>query len=192
MNKIGEFSRQFGLGTIAEALGVEFTAHKAADDAYATMKVAEAICKEEGLSLLGVLEKYGIDAGRIENYEVTQSSSVLSRKAAAESLARKEKIERARAAFHEYVDKHKRYRNKNGAKKFLSVSFSKKLEQNVELCKELCDDLFKQGGFYCFRADECNRFICEENETGPVVERMREKGVEVLTPRQLKDLLQGE
>ena len=192
MNKIGEFSRQFGLGTIAEALGVEFTAHKAADDAYATMKVAEAICKEEGLSLLGVLEKYGIDAGRIENYEVTQSSSVLSRKAAAESLARKEKIERARAAFHEYVDKHKRYRNKNGAKKFLSVSFSKKLEQNVELCKELCDDLFKQGGFYCFRADECNRFICEENETGPVVDRMREKGVEVLTPRQLKDLLQGE
>ena len=30
MNKIGVFNRQFGLGSIAEALGVEFTPHRAA------------------------------------------------------------------------------------------------------------------------------------------------------------------
>ena len=43
MNVVGEFSRQFGLGAIADQLGVEFTAHRAVDDAYATMKVAEAM-----------------------------------------------------------------------------------------------------------------------------------------------------
>lgn len=75
MNKIGVFNRQFGLGSIAEALGVEFTPHRAADDAYATMKIAEAMCREEGLDFSALLKKYEITAGHIENYEVRQNTS---------------------------------------------------------------------------------------------------------------------
>lgn len=76
MNRIGVFNRQFGLGSIAEDLGVEFTPHRAwPDDAYATMRVAEAMCREEALTFSALLEKYGIEPGRIENYEVTQNSS---------------------------------------------------------------------------------------------------------------------
>ena len=55
MNAVGEFSRQFGLGAIAQELGVEFTAHRAVDDAYATMKVAEAMCKAAGLNFAQLL-----------------------------------------------------------------------------------------------------------------------------------------
>ena len=76
MNTIGEFSRQFGLGAIAEQLGVEFTPHRAVDDAYATMRVAEAMCKAENATFVELLEKYQITVGRIENYEVTQNTSV--------------------------------------------------------------------------------------------------------------------
>ena len=76
MNVIGEFSRQFGLGTIAKELGVEFTAHRAVDDAYATMKVAEAMCNASGLTFPQLLEKYQITMGRIENYEIRQNTSV--------------------------------------------------------------------------------------------------------------------
>ena len=39
MNVRREFSRQLGLGAMAEELGVEFTPHRAVDDAYATMRV---------------------------------------------------------------------------------------------------------------------------------------------------------
>ena len=90
MNRKGDFSRQFGLGAIAEELGVEFTAHCAVDDAYATMKVAEAMCKEEGLTFSQLLEKYEITLGVIENYEISQMSStaLVEYKAAPFSLSR--------------------------------------------------------------------------------------------------------
>ncbi|MBQ5926852.1 MAG: 3'-5' exonuclease [Clostridia bacterium] len=192
MNKIGTFSHQFGLGTIAEALGVEFTAHKAADDAYATMKIAEAICKEEGLSLPEVVEKYKISLGKIENYTVTQSRSVASQQAAEDAVKRKELREKARAEFHEYVDKNKRFRNKNGDKKHLKVSFSKTLELNGELCKTLLKELFEKGGYYCFRADECNVFVCEENEQSVILERVKEHGATVVTADGFRKILNGE
>ena len=75
MNTIGEFSRQFALGTIADELGVCFTPHRAVDDAFATMKVAQALCEKHSLSLLALLKKYEIVLGKIENYEITQNDS---------------------------------------------------------------------------------------------------------------------
>ena len=39
MNTENDFTRQCGLGTMAQQLGVEFVPHRAADDAYATMRV---------------------------------------------------------------------------------------------------------------------------------------------------------
>ena len=67
MNKVGEYSKQLGLGKIAEELGVKFTPHRAVDDAYATMRVAEALCKAENCSLTELIKKYQITLGRIED-----------------------------------------------------------------------------------------------------------------------------
>ncbi len=46
MTSINDFSRQFGLEYITKDLDVEFTPHRAADDAYATMRVMQALCKK--------------------------------------------------------------------------------------------------------------------------------------------------
>ncbi len=105
MNKIGVFNRQFGLGSIAEALGVEFTPHRAADDAYATMKIAEAICREEGLDFSALLKKYEITAGHIENYEVRQNTSSAYAAYVAEAQRRKEEREKARVEFNNFIDR---------------------------------------------------------------------------------------
>ena len=104
MNRIGEFSRQFGLGSISQELGVEFTAHRAVDDAYATMKVAEAMCKEEGLTFLELLEKYQITLGKIQNYEITQTTSTAFVEYKKAQEKRKEEREKLKAEFHIFAD----------------------------------------------------------------------------------------
>ena len=62
----GGFSQQCGLGAIASELGVEFTPHRAVDDAYATMRVCEAMCGREQTDVKGIASKYKIRAGRTE------------------------------------------------------------------------------------------------------------------------------
>lgn len=114
MNKIGDFSRQFGLETIANDLGVTFTPHRAVDDAYATMKIAEAMCKEENCSFTQLLKKYAVTTGRIENYEITQSTSAAFIAYKQEREKQKEERERARVEFHVFADREKRKRRKTG------------------------------------------------------------------------------
>ena len=106
MNRVGDFSRQFGLGVIAEELKVEFVAHRAVDDAYATMKIAEALCKEEGkdVALLDLLKKYQITMGRIANYEISQTTSAAYVDYKKEIERRKEMREKLKAEFHVFAD----------------------------------------------------------------------------------------
>ena len=191
MNKIGEFNRQFGLGLIAEALGVEFTAHKAADDAYATMKVAEAICKEENLTLIELFKKYNIQLGKIENYEVFPTTSKALKKYQKEVAAAKEKRERARALFHEFVDKSRKLRNKNGVMKGLAVSFSRLVEEQLEKSKALLLKMFEKGGFFAYRIDECKIYVCTEGENGPRLLRAQENGATIMTDEEFDRYLDG-
>lgn len=191
MNKIGEFNRQFGLGVIAEALGIEFTAHKAADDAYATMKVAEAICKEENVKLPQLIEKYQIQLGRIENYEVFPTYSKASKKYQKDTALAKEKRERARASFHEFVDKNRKLRNKNGVMKGLAVSFSRLLEEQTEKSRALVLKMFEKGGFFAYRIDECKIYVCTDGESGPRLTRAQENGAKIMTDEDFSRYLEN-
>lgn len=191
MNKIGEFSRQFGLGIIAQELGVEFTAHRAVDDAYATMKIAEAMCKEEGLSFAQLLDKYKIQKGRIENYEITQTTSEAFIAHKKEVECRKEERERAKAAFHVFVDREKCRRAKEGALKGKNVCFSHPLELDLPLAKGLVKDIFAQGGFLTYRAEECDMYVCFENESGPRLKSVQSKGARIFTPEQFQEFLRS-
>ncbi len=168
MNRVGDFSRQFGLGIIAKELGVQFVAHRAVDDAYATMKIAEAMCKEEGenATLPALLNKYGITLGKIENYEITQttSSGLTAYREAQER--KKEERERAKAAFYRFMDKEKRKRAKEGLLKNRTVCFSHPLEQDLPLSKKLLSAAFAEGAFFTSRAEECDLYICFEGEGG--------------------------
>ena len=166
MNRKGEFSRQFGLGAIAEELGVEFTAHCAVDDAYATMKVAEAMCKEEGLTFQQLLEKYEITLGVIENYEISQMSSTALVEYKAAQERRKEEREQKKAEFYRFFDREKRKRKKEGKLKGQTVCFSHPLELELELSKKLLTAVFAEAGYFTSKAEECDIYVCFEGENG--------------------------
>lgn len=166
MNKISEFSRQFGLQTIADELKVEFTPHRAVDDAYATMRIAEALCKELQTDFAGLLNYYQITMGRIENYEITQNTSV-AYKLHLETVARKkEERERCRVEFHAFYDKEKRKRAKDGKLKNKRVCFSHSLIFDIARAKSLLEGAFKQSAFYSFQAENCDIYVYADGETG--------------------------
>ena len=192
MNRIGVFNRQFGLGSIAEDLGVEFTPHRAADDAYATMRVAEAMCREEALTFSALLEKYGIEPGRIENYEVTQNSSTAQRAYLKAAQAKKEAREAARIEFHNFADREKRRRKKEGRLKNKTVCFSHPLEERTDLSKPLLSALFAEGGFYGFRAEECDFYVHFEGEGGPRIKSASARGARLVTAEEFSSFLKKE
>ena len=189
MNKIGEFSRQFGLGTIAEQLGVEFTPHRAVDDAYATMKIAEAMCKEEGVGLVELIEKYQIDLGKIENYEVTQNSSVAQREHFAEAARRKEAREQQRVKFHQFIDRAKRKRAKEGKLKGKKVCFSHPVELIGEQAESLAVAAISAGAFITYRAEECDLYVRLETETGARLLSAQKGKARLFSPEEFLEFL---
>lgn len=189
MNRIKEFSRQFGLGSIAKELGVEFTAHRAVDDAYATMKIAEAMCKEEGLTFFDLLKKYEIQLGSIENYEITPITSSALVAYRQEQERKKEEREKRKVAFHVFADKEKRKRSKEGKLKGKTVCFSHPLELELTLAKTLISKVFACGGYHTYRAEECTLYVCFENETGARLKSAQDAGAKIMTPDALQAYL---
>ncbi len=189
MNKIKEFSRQFGLGIIAQELGVEFTAHRAVDDAYATMKIAEAMCKEEGCTLPELIEKYQIQMGKIADYEITQTASKACIEYKRELERQKEERERLRAEFHVFADREKRRRAKEGLLRGKSICFSHPLELQLPLSKRLLTAAFAQGAYFTYRAEECDFYVCLEGESGPRLKSVQNKGARVFTPEAFEEYL---
>ena len=190
MNTIGEYSRQFGLGAIAQELGVSFTAHRAVDDAFATMKVAQALCEKHALSLPDLIEKYEITLGKIENYEITQSdSTAFSRFKEAREKAKEER-EKARAQFHIFADRAKRRRAKDGALKNKTVCFSHAVELETERAQTLLVRAFAQAARLTYRAEECDLYICFAGESGGRLKSAQERGARVLTPEEFAEILE--
>jgi methyl coenzyme M reductase alpha subunit len=188
MNKVGDFSRQFGLGTIAERMGVEFTAHKAKDDAFATMKVAEAMCKEENCSLEELIKRYEITLGRIENFEITSAFSKRSKEYALEQAKRKEEKEKRRAQFHKYVEKARKYRKKDGILKGKMISFSRGIELDERIFS-IIDKLFAEAGCFCYRVEASDVYVKSEDERGGRIEKAVKKNIPILTLDELEKIL---
>ena len=189
MNTIGEFSRQFGLGAIAEQLGVEFTPHRAVDDAYATMRVAEAMCKAENVNFTQLLKKHKIRVGKIENYEITQNTSEAFEKFKIEREKQKEAREKARAEFHIFADREKRKRAKEGKLKNKTVCFSHAVELETTLAKKLLTAAFAQAARITFRAEECDAYICFENESGQRLKSVQERKAKIFNPQEFAEYL---
>ena len=189
MNRKGDFSRQFGLGAIAEELGVEFTAHCAVDDAYATMKVAEAMCKEEGLTFSQLLEKYEITLGVIENYEISQMSSTALVEYKAAQERRKEEREQKKAEFYRFFDREKRKRKKEGKLKGKTVCFSHPLELELELSKKLLTAVFAEAGYFTSKAEECDIYVCFEGENGARLKSAQAKNSKIIFAKDFAEYL---
>ena len=153
------------------------------------MKVAQALCAKEGLSLAEILKKYAISLGKIENYEVTQSDS---KGFAAYRLARekaKEEREKARAQFHIFADRAKRRRAKEGKLQNKTVCFSHAFELQTERAKELLLSAFEQAARLTFRAEECDIYVCLEGEGGNRLKSVQARGARVFTPDEFQAYL---
>ena len=183
MNRVGEFSRQFGLGSIAKELGVQFVAHRAVDDAYATMKIAEALCRAEGedVTLPMLIEKYKITLGRIENYEISLTSSAALVAYKEEQERKREQREKTKAEFYRFADREKRKRAKEGLLKHKSICFSHPLELELPLSKKLLGAAFAQAAFFTSHAEACDIYVCFEGESGPRVQSVQNANGRVLT-----------
>lgn len=192
MHRVNDFSRQFGLGAIAKDLGVVFTAHRAVDDAYATMRIAQAMCREEGLSFEELLKKYRVTLGKIENYEVRQNTSEAFESYKKERESAKEKRERAKAEFHIFADRAKRKRAKEGKLKNKTVCFSHALELQTPLAKRLLTAAFAQAARVTFRAEECDAYVCFETEEGARLQSAKDRNARIFTPQAFEEYLQTE
>ncbi len=159
MNAEGEFSRQFGLQTIAEELGVEFTPHRAVDDAYATMRVCERLCAREGESLTGLAEKYRIAAGKIGGYKIQPLSSSGLKSYLAEKEEQREAHIKAHEEFYRYVNKHMHRRKKGGSLEGKIFCFSRDVEDDIAVSRKLVEAIFNSGGQYTSHPTECNVYI---------------------------------
>lgn len=160
MNVKHNFSRQLGLGAMAEELGVEFTPHRAVDDAYATMRVCEALLKSEGVkSVNEFVERYRVRAGRISDYKITQLGSQGLKSYIKERDEERDRRAKAHDEFYRYVNKYMHRRNKDGSLDGKVFCFSKDVEEDVPLSVELVAAIFASGGMYTSHPADCNVYI---------------------------------
>ncbi len=164
MNCENAFGRQCGLQTMAEELGVEFTPHRAVDDAYATMRVCEALCKREGTSAQGLIEKYAVTAGRISKYRITQPDSAPHREYERIREENREKRAKAHEEFFRFVNKHMHRRKQGGSLEGKIFCFAKEIEDDNAVSKKLVEAIFASGGRYTSHPAECNVYIGRTQE----------------------------
>ena len=160
MNVKHNFSRQLGLGAMAEELGVEFTPHRAVDDAYATMRVCEAILRSEHASSVpDFVSRNHIRAGRIADYKISPLASQGLKTYLAERDEERERRAKAHDEFYRYVNKHMHRRAKAGSLAGKVFCFSKEVEEEVPLSVHLVAAIFASGGKYTSHPAECNVYI---------------------------------
>ena len=162
MNTEKNFTRQYGLQSMAEALGVEFTPHCAVDDAYATMRVCERLCAREKTNLLGLVEKYGIRPGKIAGYKIKNLTSTGLQQYLSERDKQREEHMKAHEEFYRFVNKHMHRRKRGGALDGKIFCFSRDIEDDVSVSRKLLEAIFASGGQYTSHPTECNVYIARE------------------------------
>ncbi len=161
MNVTGEYGRQVGLGAIAENLGVDFTPHRAVDDAYATMRVCEALCKREGANVQELISRYKIRGGRVEGYRITPCVSMGQKRFYVEKEKERAAYHKAHEEFYRYVNKHM-HKKRKGALEGKTFCFAKDVEVDVPSSVKLVAAIFSAGGKYTSHPGECNVYIARE------------------------------
>ena len=162
MNTENDYKHQSGLGHMAEQLGVEFIPHRAADDAYATMRVCEALCKREGTSVKGLCEKYHISSGKIASYQISQPDSTGLQSYYRERDEEHRRRAEARETFFNFINKYNYRKKRSGVNAGKKFCFAKEIENNVPFSVELARAMFASGGRYTSKAQDCDFYIAEE------------------------------
>ena len=189
MTMTGGFSRQYGLEYITKDLNVEFTPHRAADDAYATMRVAEAMCRQHGCGFAELEKKFNVTRGRIADYNIVRPRSTGYSEYTETRRALKEERSRARRDFYVYLSRKKR--RPEGKLKGKIFNFARCIEDDIALSEGLLDKIYAAGGEYTQKLAQCNIYCAPEGD-GSVRTRtaLSKEGLPVITLEQLRELLQ--
>ena len=180
-----DFSRQAGLEHIAQDLGVEFTPHRAVDDAYATMRIIEAICKAKNCNASELLEELKFSLGKIENYCIRSPQSARQKTYKNEQKSAKEARSRARIKFHNTVFSKKL---KKGALSGEQVIFARCIEDDLSISLPLIHKLYEVGGKYAQKVEECT--VCVHTETNEArTQKAKTLGKKIMSLEEFEEYL---
>lgn len=165
MTYISDFTRQFGLEHIANELGVEFTPHRAVDDAYATMRVVEAICKAKNCTYPELVKLFEVSPGKIKNYNVTAPTSKGEKKYHDKVKKFKQERAKTRTEYFNYISRKKIKRTGRFCGK--TFTFSRAIEDDLALAKSLADKIYENGGKYSQHVTHSDIYIAEAGDNSP-------------------------
>lgn len=187
MSLKNDFSHQFGLEHIAEELGVEFTPHRAVDDAYATMRIVEAMCRAQGCGFDELCALIGFSFGKIENYSVSRPQSKGFKTYKKEKREIKSARSQARVAFYNNLSR-KRFK-RGGKLKGKKYCFSRAIEDEIALSIALVDKIYANGGKYTQHFEECDFYVRAEGDTSDRTKKAALAGKPALDLTELEELL---
>jgi NAD-dependent DNA ligase len=156
------------------------------------MRVAQAMCEEEGLDLPALIQKYRIHLGEIKDYEITPMDSHALEAYKKEKEKAKRKREKARAEFHVFADRAKRKRAKDGKLNGKTICFSHALELETPLAKKLLVAAFEQAAYLTYRAEECDAYVCLENESGARLKSAQDRKARIFSAEEFAAYLDVE
>lgn len=188
MTYISDYSHQFGLEHIANDLGVEFVPHRAADDAYATMRVVEAMCKAKGCNYAELVKQLRVTEGRINNYQIHAPVSQGLKAHHAKVNEMKQQRAKMRTKFANYVSRKRPF----GGGKFAgkTFTFAREIEDDLSLAESLADLVFKNGGNYSFHVTKSDYYVSFGGDDSPRLQNAKkQRGIIVLDIEGLKELL---
>lgn len=184
----GEYTHQMGLSAIAGDLGVEFTPHRAADDAYATMRIVEAICKAMGKTYFELAKDLKLKSGFIKNYKIIPPTSEGAIRFNKEKELSRAESAKKRVQFFRYLSRKKI--NKNGKFYGKIFSFSNDIEGDLPLAKSLADKIYLSGGTYSRHVALSDFYVAEEGDETPRTENAKNSPkVEMLDVAGLESML---
>lgn len=188
MTSIDDFSRQFGLEYITRNLDLEFTPHRAADDAYATMKVVEALANKHGCAGAELEKLLGIKRGRIFDYNVTRPDSIKFAEYRKLKVIQKEERSKRKVQFYNAISR--KCRPESDRLKGVTFNFSRLIEDKVDVSIPLVEKIRKSGGKYTDKVTECTVYVCEEDDDSVRTKNAKEvPNLKILNLKLLGELL---
>ncbi|MDE5943541.1 MAG: hypothetical protein K2H30_04960 [Clostridia bacterium] len=190
MTYISDYSHQFGLEHIANDLGVDFVPHRAADDAYATMRVVEAMCKAKGCGYSELVKQLRVTEGRISNYQIHAPTSHGFKAHHAKINELKQQRAKTRTKFANYITRKRPFSGGKFAGK--TFTFAREIEDDLPLAESMADAVFKSGGNYSFHVTKSDFYVTFQGDDSPRSQNAQKlKGVTVLDVAGFKELLNG-
>lgn len=194
MNKMKIFDHAPGLSNIAEALGLEFVHHRAADDAFATMCIAKRLCADEGgCGLMRLAQIYGVTVGSTQEGAVKGCSSSASSEYKNGAREAREKHARNKLRLASYVNKvparAAKSERKNEALKGKRFHFARAIEDDLARAKGYIYRIYECGGTYSTAFDGCDVYVKKAGEDDLPCRQAAERGKTVIDEVAFKELL---